>query len=191
MYSIISRLVVLWFFVGWGLIAHGLGFVGLASAIAFFSSSPANRPNLAVFMEAACEIEATVTHPSTIGLESRALRAIAIGPDGAIDFRALPDRWRYVCLTEVGSGGPDLPTGYGLPRLRLERPLCSGWSPRSVTALLVAENGATFPFQMNIPDAAEHSLVSGASKPCSPVNEAVARCGTFPTGYRSCAFALR
>ncbi len=53
MYSIISRLVALWFFVGWGLIALGLGFVGLAAMVAFFSSNPDDRPGWALFMDAA------------------------------------------------------------------------------------------------------------------------------------------
>jgi hypothetical protein len=142
MHSIVTKLVILWLFVGSGLIAFGLGFVALAAAMAFFSVDTTDRPPLAAFMEAGCEIESSLMNPSTIGMESRVLRFIAIDPDHGIDFRALPDRWRQVCLTSVSSGSPDLSGGYRLPFLRFERSLCWGWSRRAITVLLIEENGA-------------------------------------------------
>jgi hypothetical protein len=188
MNAVIVKLVVLRFFVGWGLIALGIGYVSLAAAIAFFNSDPTDdRPGLAAFTHAACEIDSTLANPLTIGLESRVLRAIAIDPDGGIDFRALPDRWRHVCLTFVNSGGPVLPSGR-LPFLRFERSLCWGWSPVAITVLLIEENGATFPFQLRGPTTVGDRQVDTSPVACSPVKEAHARCvGVDGTG-RYCSF---
>lgn len=141
-------------------------------------------------MEAGCEIESSLMNPSTIGLESRILRFIAIDPDHGIDFRALPDRWRHVCLTSVSSGSPDLSGGYRLPFLRFERSLCWGWSRRAITVLLIDENGATFPFQLNVPAVIGGHVVDTSPSTCSPVKDAQARCQSVDGTSRSCRFVF-
>lgn len=188
MYSIIVKLVLFWLIVGWGLIGLGLAFVGLAVTMAFFDRDATDRPFWAASIDAACEISSSLSNPLTIGLESRVLRSIIIDPDSGIDFRALPDRWRHVCLTYVESGGPNLPASYRLPFLNFERSLCWGWSPRAITVLLIEENGATFPFQLKVPATIAGRVVNTSPRACSLVKQAVARCGGDD---RSCAFEWR
>lgn len=183
-----------------GLALLVMGGLVVAAFTAANRSEP-DRPFWATLLDATCDIGGSVTNPSIIGLETRALGTIKINGDGSIDFRGLPVRWRYICLTSAGSGGLEF-SSRALDTIglyNLERPVCWNWAHDKITVLLVEPNRQAFALPLNIPTVissyatwTEYAAFSATDdfRQCSVREEAVATCLHMPGRPGNCIFGF-
>ena len=198
-FMIFSRLVISCFVVAGGLLTLGAGLLAYGIVVASFRADPERQEFHIALDEALCDVTASIADPAGIGLARRLASLTVVDAGNTIDFRALPERWRTICLTSVNSGQLSLSRiADDAPHFRLQRPLCFGWSEYTIAVVVVDEHNVAFPFQLKVRDMrykAAAKLAPVISRedfaPCAPRDEArAARCVAFTGNAENCSFTF-
>jgi len=180
------RLVLVPVMIVLGVLVLSIGSCTLALGIAASRAGSKEEPFLATFDEAYCDVFSAALNPSSIGLKGRFERLVSARGNDTIDFTALPDHWKKICLTSVESDIA-LPAGAMSEGVlfTLRTPICHGWVPHTITVFLVENVSDTYPVQLKVPqrvgarevltDYTDVRVPAGYSV-CAPRQTAVARC---------------
>lgn len=197
-FMIFVRLVIFWGIVAGGLLTAVAGVLIFGVVAAMFRDDLEHQEFRTAFSEALCDFSASIEDPAGIGLARRLASRSVVDPGNTIDFRALPKRWRTVCLTSVNSGQLTLSRiADEAPYFRRQRQLCFDWSAYTIAVVVVDEHNVAFPFQLKVPDTPDKAISKAAIASstedfaqCAPREAALARCVAFSHSDRSCDFAF-
>lgn len=198
LFMIFVRLVIFWVIVATGLLTGVVGVLIFGIAVAMFRDAPEHQELHTAFSEALCDVSASIEDPAGIGLARRLTSRSVVDPGNTIDFRALPERWRTVCLASVNSGQLTLSRiADDAPYFRLQRQLCFDWSAYTIAVVVVDEHNVAFPFQLKVRDSSDKAIRKASIAfsredfaECAPREAALARCVAFSHSDQICDFAF-